>query len=372
MELAQQLEAWMPHGMCYLWEPKLLWTHVLGDGGVALAYFAIPPGLLLLARQTRSSLRERGIAEDRFPFLKLLYMFAAFIIACGITHVFGVVTVWEPVYWMSGTAKVATAAISLATAAALPVMSPRVSQLFVSYLEVDEKRRELARANLELTQAREEREQAIRTMAGWLAHDLNNRLQAIQGSAELAFLDGDQADLDELRSEIKQAAETIGNLESISKMRGVVPTEAVDLTAMVRALVAEIDDGGRIEVELPEELTVRAHAQGLEVVIRELLRNAVEAVGPEGPIVVRGESHEDDPFGAAWLSVTNPVHEVPQRVREALFDPFVTTKPGRPGLGLSRAHQTVMAMGALLGARFTEEGIAVRISFPAPSDSDAT
>ena len=38
----------MPHGMCYLWRPEVLWLHVVSDTVVALSYFAIPPTLVYL------------------------------------------------------------------------------------------------------------------------------------------------------------------------------------------------------------------------------------------------------------------------------------------------------------------------------------
>ena len=32
----------MPHGHCYLWDPSILWLHVVSNTATALAYFAIP------------------------------------------------------------------------------------------------------------------------------------------------------------------------------------------------------------------------------------------------------------------------------------------------------------------------------------------
>lgn len=52
-------EGYMPHGMCYLWEPDLVWLHVVSDALTTLAYWAIPPFLINLARpQPVEQLRE--------------------------------------------------------------------------------------------------------------------------------------------------------------------------------------------------------------------------------------------------------------------------------------------------------------------------
>ncbi|MEX0810663.1 MAG: hypothetical protein WD048_00515 [Chitinophagales bacterium] len=94
----------MPHGHCYFWRPDILWTNVIGDGLIALAYFSIPFLLVYFLRK-RSDIRFRGI----------FYLFAMFILSCGITHVLTIVSVWEPIYAFEGIAKVFTASVSSST-----------------------------------------------------------------------------------------------------------------------------------------------------------------------------------------------------------------------------------------------------------------
>ncbi len=105
----------MPHGHCYFWQPGVLWLHVVSDGLIALAYFSISLTLLHFVRQRRSL---------RFDWM--FVMFGVFICACGTTHLLDVVTVWRPVYRLEGLAKAFTAAASVATAAALWNLVPRM------------------------------------------------------------------------------------------------------------------------------------------------------------------------------------------------------------------------------------------------------
>ena len=37
----------MPHGYCYMWDPRIVWLHVITDALIGLSYYAIPchPGL---------------------------------------------------------------------------------------------------------------------------------------------------------------------------------------------------------------------------------------------------------------------------------------------------------------------------------------
>jgi PAS domain S-box-containing protein len=105
----------LPHGFCFLWNPQLLWLHVLSDSLIALAYFLIPVVLVSILRKRKD-----------IPFNGVLFCFAAFIGACGLTHVLEVVTLWYPIYWVSGVLKACTAAISIATLIVLVRIAPTI------------------------------------------------------------------------------------------------------------------------------------------------------------------------------------------------------------------------------------------------------
>jgi len=108
----------IPHGFCFLWNPELLWLHVLSDSLIAIAYFLIPLALVRFVRLRRD-----------FPFKGALLCFAAFIVACGSTHVLDVVTLWYPIYWVSGTLKALTAAISVLTLIVIVRIGPVVASM---------------------------------------------------------------------------------------------------------------------------------------------------------------------------------------------------------------------------------------------------
>ncbi len=107
-----------PHGFCLAFEPELLWLHAGADLAVALAYFTIPAALMLFVRQRR---------DLAFPWV--FWLFAAFILACGATHLLGVVSLWVPLYRLEAAVMVVTAIASLATAAALWWLLPRALAL---------------------------------------------------------------------------------------------------------------------------------------------------------------------------------------------------------------------------------------------------
>jgi len=112
------LHAFMPHGMCYLWDPAILWTHVVSDALIGLSYFSIPAALAIFASR-RPDLAYRPI----------IWLFTAFIVLCGLTHLFSIHTVWTPDYPAEGVLKAATALVSVATAVTLWPLLPRALAL---------------------------------------------------------------------------------------------------------------------------------------------------------------------------------------------------------------------------------------------------
>lgn len=109
---------YIPHGHCYLWQRELVWLHVASDSLIALAYYSIPLSLLYVVFQRKD-----------LPFRNIFWLFGAFILSCGTTHVMEVWTLWHPVYWLSGSLKLITALISAYTAFALIPLIPQALAL---------------------------------------------------------------------------------------------------------------------------------------------------------------------------------------------------------------------------------------------------
>jgi PAS domain S-box-containing protein len=108
----------LPHGLCLTWRPELIWTHLLSDVLIGLAYFSIPVGLLYFVW------RRQDLAY-KWIFL----LFCGFILACGVTHFFGAWTLWHPDYVAQGAIKAFTAAISVVTAVVLWPLIPQALAL---------------------------------------------------------------------------------------------------------------------------------------------------------------------------------------------------------------------------------------------------
>ena len=105
-----------PHGFCYLWQTDLVAAHVMSDALIGLSYLTISLTLVYLVRRARREI----------PFGWMFLCFGTFIVACGATHAMEIVTLWQPLFWLSADVKIVTAVASVATAIALPPLVPKI------------------------------------------------------------------------------------------------------------------------------------------------------------------------------------------------------------------------------------------------------
>lgn len=147
----------MQRGECVSWRPEVVWLHVVSDGLIMLAYYSIPLALLYFVR------RRKDLA-----FHWMFLMFAAFILACGTTHLMGLIAFWFPLYRLDGVIKAGTALLSIATAAALWPLIPKAlalpspSDLRTANRNLEREVGERTRAQEELRRAHERLEEKVR------------------------------------------------------------------------------------------------------------------------------------------------------------------------------------------------------------------
>lgn len=100
--------SFVAHGYCLLWQPWLVALYAGSDFLIFVAYALIPFALLRFLRR-RPDVR----------FSRLVGLFAAFILLCGLTHLVSIVTLWFPAYPLHGVLKLVTGGVSMVTAVVL-------------------------------------------------------------------------------------------------------------------------------------------------------------------------------------------------------------------------------------------------------------
>lgn len=234
-------------------------------------------------------------------------------------------------------------------------------RVFTGFMR-DLTRRERADAQLRELQnelARLSRIWAVGTMATALAHDLNQPLAAItnyvQACAQMAKLGESEAAgamCDALAAAGQEALRAGAIVQRLREFiaRGELSLSREQPDVLARQACALVMPGGacpdvRYSVNMSADINpVLIDRVQIQQVLVNLLRNAVEAVGPGGAITVKATEQWD----MMCLSVIDNGPGISPDIADALFDPFATTKSTGMGLGLSICRAIVEAHGGNL------------------------
>lgn len=366
----------MPHSFCFVGRQDLILLHVLGDLTIALAYFMIPVTMMYFLRRYR----------NRISFNWAIALFAAFITLCGVTHVFGIITIWHPVYYLEGWIKALTALVSLATALAiiplvpklLAMRSPQELQESNHRLQEEILLRESAERNLRKSLTEQKRAAAeLEQFAYITSHDLQAPLRNISGFSRLlsqrykSKLDGDALEfLEFIEQGTRQMQTLINDLLALSRVgRTDSPFEKKPLGSTLdkarRALESEFERSGAtlIAENLPE---ITADHSLLQQLFQNLVGNAIK-FQPQGgkPVIeVYCDRRKDD-----WhITVIDNGIGIPADQLENIFAVFRRLHgPDEyegTGIGLAICRKIVAYHGGQIWAESRPKGAEFHIQIP--------
>jgi|GEM_PF-1212466 len=369
MELSR-FDAFMPHGMCYMWRWDMLLLQVGSDLLIAAAYFSIPAALFVLLRNRPDI--PRGIIR----------LFVAFILLCGITHLLSVIVVWEPIYLIQGLAKLATATVSVITAIVLWPLIPKIIAM-PSVKDLETRNQEIAALNMQL----ESRLDSLSTLAGGVSHEFNNLLTIITGNAELLELHvssaADQKKLTAIKNAATRSADICSKMLAYSGS-GHFVLEELDLIKIANEKQALELSNCQLSVNAPDVLPqIQGSGTQIHQLLDSLIANSHEAIQEagqtEGSISVsinQQSLSEDDLVKAEFehhcdageyvvLSVADNGPGLTADIREHMFDPYYSTKFIGRGLGLAAVQGIVRGHNACLFVSNSESsGCTISIAFP--------
>ena len=374
-----------PHGFCLLWDPALIWTHVIADALIGVAYFSIPVAIAYFLT------RRRDVA-----FGWVVWMFAAFIMACGTTHFLSIWTLWHPDYGVEGLVKAGTAAVSVVTAVALwPLLpraialpSPAQLQRVNADLSLRIGERDAALAALRRETAERERAEdllrhaqkmeAVGQLTGGIAHDFNNLLTIVVANLDRVrrLTEGDarlERPLANALSGTERAAKLTSQLLAFARRQPLQAAEQ-DLNAIVTVMhglaAAMLPAGVRIDLDLTSDLwPVRVDMNQMESVLLNLIVNARDAMPGGGNVAIRTRNAPgDDAAGdRVVLEVTDAGTGMTPETAARAFEPFFTTKGvgEGTGLGLSQVYGFVTQSGGTVAIDSAPgQGTTIRIALP--------
>lgn len=391
----------LPHGMCFLWKPEILWLHVISDLVIGLSYYSIPVALYVFVRK-----------RTDLEFGSIFQLFAAFIFLCGSTHFLSIFVNWQPYYAIEGVLKFLTAGVSAVTAIVIWPLIPKAlalpsparlrglnvelerqvasrrqaeARLWVTNdsLEslVARRTRDLAEANAglvaeierrktieaELALARQNAEAANRAKSSFLAamgHEIRTPLNAILGIAQATAQQVDASMVEKNLAIITESGQTLQNilndLLDYSKIEAghvSIVAARTNLTEFIgskrelwapQAAAKSLRLLTRSNVPLDQHVMVDSHR--LSQILDNLLSNAVKY--SSGGVVELSVDLNDDASGRTILSasVRDEGIGIARDLWPFLFKPFEqlsedrARKFGGTGLGLAISQRLAQLM----------------------------
>ncbi|MEJ2135759.1 MAG: HAMP domain-containing sensor histidine kinase [Desulfofustis sp.] len=211
-----------------------------------------------------------------------------------------------------------------------------VFKAFDRMTEVLEDRQEL------LFQA--EKMSSIGTLASGMAHQLNNPLNNIATSCQLAQEEADNPEdkeflqrlLHTIEDETQRAAEIVRGLLEFSRQEMFKQQPAsikILISKVVSLVLSDVPTGIKIIQDIPEELTASIDEQKMKEVFINLILNGIQAIKEEtGKIVIAAE--QDTDTGSIVITVYDTGIGIEEEFLQQIFDPFYTTKEVGQGTGL--------------------------------------
>jgi len=237
------------------------------------------------------------------------------------------------------------------------------NSILVINTDVTEKKR------MEAQFLRAQRMESIGTLAGGIAHDLNNVLSPILMAIDMLQLkatdEGSKKWLDVLRTNAKRGGDMVRQVLSFA--RG-VEGERVALQPkhlikeIVKILRETLPKSIEISFQIPNDLwIISADATQMHQVLMNLCVNARDAMPEGGSIAIKAENVRVDenyarmhleakPGRFVMISVTDNGPGMSPAVQSRIFEPFFTTKEMTKGtgLGLSTALTIVKSHGGFI------------------------
>jgi two-component system nitrogen regulation sensor histidine kinase NtrY len=223
--------------------------------------------------------------------------------------------------------------------------------------------------------AETERLRAYRESARRVAHELKNPLTPIRFAVERLRRQATP----EMRETVEVLAVESARLERIARSFSAFgrlpegPAAEIDVGDLVRhSAIASLPAGIELVTRIDENLpSIVGHHDALSGALSNVVLNAVDACGETGTITVEARSIRNGTGDAVEIVVSDDGAGIAPADLAAVWDPYVTNKPGGTGLGLAIARQAVLAHDGTVDATSTlGKGTRIRFVLPVSGPSE--
>lgn len=356
-----ETESWPARWHCGTWTEFHGWLYIFSDLAIWLAYFAIP--LFLVRLVTR---------KKDLPLPTIFWLFGAFILLCGMTHLIDALMFWWPAYRLNGLVRFLTAVISLMTVISMYQFFPVAAALKTS-LQYDEEIQKRLKTEKSLIEAKERAENSEKVKQQFLSnmsHEIRTPMNAIigfTGLMERTKLSPDQFEwLQAIKYSSGNLLVIINDILDFAKIESgtlELDEKKINIADLVHSAITMLknkaDDKGiglifSIDSAIPE--VVLGDSVRLTQVLLNLLSNAVKFTN-QGEVKVEVLLLEEtDDTVSIEFSVTDTGIGIQEQHLETIFDSFSqisnnnTRLYGGTGLGLAIAKKLTELQGGTLAA----------------------
>src|SRR5437016_7147576 len=203
----------------------------------------------------------------------------------------------------------------------------------------------------ELEEQKIKRLSAIGEIACRLAHDLRNPLSILKNTVEIIKIKYSNNALDPVPfnthcAKIDNAISRMSHqLDDVLDFVRISPLNLTDvsLLSFVKNICEKISVSKNIEIELPNNYyTIICDEKKLEVVLTNLLVNAIDAIGDKtGKITIRFIMTDEN----IKIEISDTGSGIPEDIKDKIFEPLFTTKQKGTGLGLVSCRNIIEQHG---------------------------
>ena len=220
---------------------------------------------------------------------------------------------------------------------------------------------------------RNEKVIAMGKLAGAVAHEVRNPLNAIGMTAQRLRLEyepaedreGYRAMLDIVSEEIVRLDGIIGQFLNFARAP-VIMKQQGRIDELVQSIATEMlgvaeSKGARLVVDIPDQVPASFDPKQLRQVLLNLTANALDAVDSGGTVSISAKADNTD----VVLKITDNGRGMSEEQVRSAFDMYFTTKERGTGLGLPIARQIVESHGGVIHLHSRPgEGTLVTIRLP--------
>jgi len=333
---------WPPRWHCGTWTDFHGWLYILSDVCIWAAYFAIPFLLFRIINKRRD-----------IPFPKVIWLFIAFILLCGTTHLFDAIIFWWPAYRLSALIRFATAVVSIITVFALYKILPIIYKIrTLEQLEAEIEERKKAEQEARNHQIRQQTAEELMAkkdeFMSIASHELKTPLTSVKASLQLLErMVNKNAGLESAAPFVAKAVKQTNKLtEIISDLLDVTRIQAgklelyksdFNLLDMIKESVEQFyfeESEHQLIIDGDPELTIHADSKRIEQVLSNLLTNALKYSAANAPVNISFQKLDN---GLVKVSITDHGIGIPADKINNIFDRFYrveNTSQNFSGVGL--------------------------------------